>query len=166
MKISFHLQSEHLQSINPLLIQSCPVLQQLTQDPDAVFDTACPHMQMESDSNISCHTQTRIGIRTKGKTEFKAISSIMYLTGQQNYTNIHFSGGKVEKSNKTLKYYEDHFSPELFFRAHKHSLVNLSFLQDSNIEGRKGWLVMDDGTRIDLSQHGQKEFNRLNLIIA
>ena len=57
-------------------------------------------------------------------------SSIMYLEGDGNCTNIHFTDGTTFFDTRTLKVYEQILNENKFYRIHKKYIVNLSHLTD------------------------------------
>jgi two-component system LytT family response regulator len=56
--------------------------------------------------------------------------SILYLEGDGNCTNIHFTDGTSFFDTRTLKVYEDILNQNSFYRIHKKYVINLSHLTD------------------------------------
>ena len=63
--------------------------------------------------------------------------SILYLEGDGNCTNIHFSDGTVFLDTRTLKIYEEILNSSRFYRIHKKYIINLTHLAE---------LLQDDGS--------------------
>jgi two-component system LytT family response regulator len=63
--------------------------------------------------------------------------SILYLEGDGNCTNIHFSDGTVFLDTRTLKVYEEILNNSRFYRIHKKYIINLTHLVE---------LLQDDGS--------------------
>ncbi len=57
-------------------------------------------------------------------------SSILYLEGDGNCTNIHFSDNSTFFDTRTLKVYHQILDTRKFFRIHKKYLINLDYLTD------------------------------------
>lgn len=57
-------------------------------------------------------------------------NSILYLEGDGNCTNIHFTDGATFFDTRTLKVYNDILNKKKFFRIHKKYIINLTHLTD------------------------------------
>jgi two-component system LytT family response regulator len=57
-------------------------------------------------------------------------STISYLEGDGNCTNIHFVDGTTFFDTRTLKVYEQILNENKFYRIHKKFIINLSYLTD------------------------------------
>jgi len=57
-------------------------------------------------------------------------STILYLEGDGNCTNIHFTDNSTFFDTRTLKVYDQILDSRKFFRIHKKYLINLDFLSD------------------------------------
>ena len=57
-------------------------------------------------------------------------STIIYVEGEGNCTNIFFEDGTHFFDTRTLKIYEDILNPNTFFRIHKKYIINLNYLTD------------------------------------
>jgi len=86
------------------------------------------------------------------------ISNILYVKGDNNYSNIHLlNGNKTILSSKTLKYYDELLNDTIFFRAHKSTLLNLNLVENySKIEGNTATMV--NGDKIEVSERNKKKF--------
>ena len=57
-------------------------------------------------------------------------STILYLEGDGNCTNIHFVDGATFFDTRTLKVYEEILNENKFYRIHKKYIINLAHLTD------------------------------------
>ena len=83
------------------------------------------HYQNESNKITISHTK---GIKIVED------SSILYLEGDGNYTNIHFKDGDLFCDTRTLKIYGEILNSTTFFRIHKKYIINLTHLTDYLLE--------------------------------
>jgi len=88
------------------------------------------------------------------------IDSIIRISADRNYSDIHLANAKKITSSKTLKEYEQSLSGHHFFRVHNTHLVNLKFIT-KYIKGVGGILVMSDGANIEVSRDKKKELLEL-----
>jgi two-component system LytT family response regulator len=58
--------------------------------------------------------------------EIYDVSSIIFVSGQDNYSTFHFASQKSLVVAKTLKEYDELLTPNGFLRIHKSTLINLS----------------------------------------
>ncbi len=79
------------------------------------------------------------------------IDKIVLFEGNNNYTNVHCTDGKVILSTKTLKEFEQIIDGRLFFRVHKSYIINLSHLNE---------FVNHDGTYVVMSNKVQIPVSR------
>lgn len=57
-------------------------------------------------------------------------NAILYLEGDGNCTNIHFTNGEAFFDTRTLKIYDGILNKKKFFRIHKKYIINLTHLTD------------------------------------
>ena len=88
---------------------------------------------------------------------FIKMRDIIRCEAESNYTHIYLAGGKHILSSKTLKYYETMLKGFNFYRVHKRHIVNLNFMTKF-VKGDSGFLMMEDGTKIDVSRRRRREF--------
>jgi two-component system LytT family response regulator len=82
--------------------------------------------------------------------------NIVYLQGDINYTHIHLIQGNKITSSKTLKDFETLLSSKQFFRIHKASIINLSYVS-KYIKGEGGQVLMSEGSSLEVSRHKKVE---------
>lgn len=88
---------------------------------------------------------------------FLNIRDIIRCEAEDNYTHIHLRDGEKITASKTIKAYEDLLSGVNFYRVHKSHLINLNFMRKF-IKGDGGYLIMDDGKKIDVSRRRRPAF--------
>ena len=57
-------------------------------------------------------------------------NTILYLEGDGNCTNLHFTDGTTFFDTRTLKVYDEILNGKKFFRIHKKYIINLTHLTD------------------------------------
>jgi len=84
---------------------------------------------------------------------YKAIDTddILFLEGNNNYTNVHLSDGSILLSTRTMKELEAQLDPGLFYRAHKSYLINLFHFREYLTEDG-GYAVMSNKFRVPVSR--------------
>jgi two-component system LytT family response regulator len=88
---------------------------------------------------------------------FVKARDIIRLEAEDNYTHIHLAGGQRVTASKTIKLYETLLEPFNFYRVHKRHLINLNFMVKF-VKGDGGYLVMQDGSRVEVSRRRRPPF--------
>lgn len=88
---------------------------------------------------------------------FVNFGDIVRLEAEDNYTHIHLKGGERMTASKTIKSYEEMLSPYNFYRVHKRHVINLNFMRKF-VKGDGGYLIMDDGIKIEVSRRRRPAF--------
>lgn len=88
---------------------------------------------------------------------FVNIKDIVRFEAEDNYTHIFLSNGDRITASRTIKAYEDMLLPMNFYRVHKRHVINLNYMRKF-IKGDGGYLVMDDGKRIEVSRRRRPAF--------
>ncbi len=107
----------------------------------------------------------RIAVATSTGLEIILIDQIIYLEATGNYTYIHFAAEKPLLASKTLKEFEDMLPPELFFRIHNASLVNVTAIKKYN-KGDGGQVTLVNGTLLDVARRRKDELLQLLLTVS
>jgi two-component system LytT family response regulator len=102
-------------------------------------------------------TITKITVAEQFGFRMVNVSDIMYLQADSNYTIIHLSGLNKIVATRSLGDFEKILSDPAFFRIHKSTIINMSFLQAySSYEGN--FAELNDGTRLSISRRKLNEF--------
>ncbi|GEM_PF-34890 len=88
---------------------------------------------------------------------FVNIKEIIRLEAEDNYTHIFLQNGERITASKTIKSYEDMLAPFSFYRVHKRHVINLNFMRKF-VKGDGGYLIMDDGIKIEVSRRRRPIF--------
>ncbi len=88
---------------------------------------------------------------------FVNIRDIVRFEAEDNYTHIFLINGDRITASKTIKAYEDMLQLLNFYRVHKRHVINLNFMRKF-IKGDGGYLVMDDGKKIEVSRRRRPAF--------
>jgi two-component system LytT family response regulator len=88
---------------------------------------------------------------------FVSIKDIVRFEAEDNYTHIYLNSGDRITASKTIKSYEDMLNTVNFYRVHKRHVINLNFMRKF-VKGDGGYLVMDDGKKIEVSRRRRPAF--------
>lgn len=88
---------------------------------------------------------------------FINIADIMRFEADDNYTHIHLTNGNRITASKTIKSYEELLAPFNFYRVHKRHVINLNYMKKF-VKGDGGYLIMDDGMKIEVSRRRRPAF--------
>ncbi|MFK7933223.1 MAG: LytR/AlgR family response regulator transcription factor [Saprospiraceae bacterium] len=88
---------------------------------------------------------------------FVNFGDIVRLEAEDNYTHIHLKGGERMTASKTIKSYESMLAPYNFYRVHKRHVINLNYMRKF-VKGDGGYLIMDDGIKIEVSRRRRPAF--------
>jgi two-component system LytT family response regulator len=96
-------------------------------------------------------TASKIAIPTMEGLQMIPVDSIITCASSSNYTTLHLKGHQKITASRTLKEIEEMLEGLSFLRVHQSSLINLNEV-NKYIRGEGGYLVMSDGTSIDVSR--------------
>ncbi len=88
---------------------------------------------------------------------FVNIKDIVRFEAEDNYTHIFLQNGERITASRTIKAYEDMLISVSFYRVHKRHVINLNYMRKF-IKGDGGYLVMDDGKKIEVSRRRRPAF--------
>ncbi len=88
---------------------------------------------------------------------FLNLKDIARFEGEDNYTHIFLNNGDKITASKTIKQYESILLPVNFYRVHKKHVINLNFMKKF-VRGDGGYILMDDGKKIELSRRRRPIF--------
>ena len=99
----------------------------------------------------------RIGIAMADRILFVELNEILYCTASGAYTSVHLRDGQKLVASKSLGEFESQLEPSGFFRIHHSHLIQLKKIREFQ-KHDGGYVVMSDGTRLEVSQRKRKEF--------
>ncbi len=99
----------------------------------------------------------KVALPTMEGLDFEEVRNIVSLEAQSNYTEIRLINKKKILVCKTLKEMEEAIRSEAFVRIHRSHTINLNRLS-KYVKGKGGYVVMDDGTTINVSAGRKQEF--------
>ena len=102
----------------------------------------------------------RMGISTQDGIDFEEFDNIMYLQGENNYTSIYLNNKPKEIASKAIGEFEELLPKKIFCRIHKSYIININYIKKYQ-KGRGGFVIMQDGTSIEVSIRKKDEFLRL-----
>ncbi|MEL6669889.1 MAG: LytTR family DNA-binding domain-containing protein, partial [Bacteroidota bacterium] len=88
---------------------------------------------------------------------FVKIRDIVRFEAEDNYTHIYLKEGQRITASKTIKAYEDLLGPFNFYRVHKRHVINMNYMRKF-VKGDGGYLIMEDGMRIEVSRRRRPAF--------
>ena len=88
------------------------------------------------------------------------VDKIRYLEADGNYCILHLSGLEKIVSSKSLGEFEKILDPQIFFRIHKSTIINLNYLRGfSSYQG--SFAILDDSTKLTISRRRFTEFKEI-----
>jgi two-component system LytT family response regulator len=99
----------------------------------------------------------KIALPTLEGLQFVRLEDVIMCVGEGNYTTFVLSNKSKLLASKPLTFFEELLSDEQFYRVHKSYLVNLMYV-DKYVKGRGGYLVMQDGTKVEVSTRLKADF--------
>src|SRR6185295_11974869 len=93
----------------------------------------------------------KIALPTMEGLQMVPVSSIISCASDSNYTVLHLKNKQKITASRTLKEIEEMLEDYSFLRVHHSFLVNLNEI-DKYIKGDGGYLIMCDGSNIDVSR--------------
>ena len=100
---------------------------------------------------------TKMSISALDGIYFVNIKDINRFEAEDNYTHIFLAGGQKITASKTIKAYEELLAPFNFYRVHKRHVINLNYMKKF-VKGDGGYLIMDDGMKIEVSRRRRPAF--------
>jgi len=88
---------------------------------------------------------------------FTNLRNVIRFEAEDNYTHIHIKGGQRITASKTIKHYEELYTPFNFYRVHKRHMINLNYMEKF-VKGDGGYLIMEDGKKIEVSRRRRPAF--------
>lgn len=88
---------------------------------------------------------------------FIYIRDIMHCQSESNYTTLHLVNGEKMLVTRTLKEIEESINSSDFFRVHHSHVINLALVK-KYVRGSGGYVVMNDGTTINIARNRKEKF--------
>jgi len=88
-----------------------------------------------------------------------AIDSIVSCESDDNYTKLKLKNSKLLLVTRSLKEMEEVLEQHSFIRIHRSFLVNINEIE-KYMKGEGGYLVMSDGTSIDVARNKKEQLLR------
>jgi two-component system LytT family response regulator len=101
----------------------------------------------------------QIAVPSTDGLHFFKVTDIIRLEGQRGYTFIYLQGKKPFIASRTLLHFEEMLQQFGFIRTHKSHLVNPR--QISRISNDNGFIVLADGTQVEISRRKKDEVLKL-----
>lgn len=112
----------------------------------------------EQATNKADQAFRKIALPTMEGIYFEKVESIISLEAKGNYTNLRFITGKKLLVCKTLRDMENLLNGgNQFIRVHRSYTINLNLLR-KYIKGKGGYVVMEDGSNINVSTGKKQDF--------
>ena len=89
--------------------------------------------------------------------DFIDMRDILWCKSEGAYTIFHLCGKSTITSSRNLGSYEDFLRHNNFFRIHHGIIINMRWIR-SYVKGKGGYVVMTDGTELEISQRRKSEF--------
>jgi two-component system LytT family response regulator len=99
----------------------------------------------------------RLAIPSQEGLTFIALSEIIYLEAESNYTVIHIDDRSKIIVSKTLKDFEELLPPNIFLRIHHSYIINKNRIV-KYLKGEGGQVIMTNGSTLDVSRRKKEEF--------
>jgi two-component system, LytTR family, response regulator len=104
-------------------------------------------------------SQQKMAVPTITGLMFVAIRDIIRFEAKGNYTVIFLHNGDQVMATRNIKDYEDLLPDSIFCRIHNSHIINLQNIQKYN-KGRGGYVIMEDGSSIEVAIRRREEFLR------
>jgi two-component system LytT family response regulator len=104
-------------------------------------------------------TQQKMAVPTLTGLVFIPIKDIMRFEAKGSYTSIYLTNGEEIIATRNIKEYEDLLPDAIFCRVHNSHIINLHKIQKYH-KGRGGYIIMEDGSNIEVASRRREEFLR------
>ncbi len=104
--------------------------------------------------------EKRIMLSTYKEMRIININEILYCESSNNYTTFYLTDDSELVVSKSLNNYNHILSNYGFYRIHSSILVNMKYIK-SYVKGRGGYVIMENGTELDVSIRKKNRFLQL-----
>jgi len=112
---------------------------------------------MEKRRRKSAPVQKKVAIATVSGYEFLDVKDILWCCSKAGYTHFYCTDGVKIISSRNLGFYEELLYSHNFYRIHNSSIINLAYLKNY-IKSKTSYVVLTDGTRLEISQRRKGAF--------
>lgn len=102
-------------------------------------------------------SQHKMAVPTMTGLSFILLNDIMRLEAKNSCTVIYLGNGEQITTTRIIKEYEDLLPANIFYRVHNSHIINLNKVQNYH-KGRGGYIIMDDGTSIEVAFRRREDF--------
>lgn len=102
-------------------------------------------------------------VNRQDKTIFIDINNIIRMEACGSYTDIYLDDGSKINSTKKMNYYESILSRFPFYKLHRSHLIHLNKIREIVKTEGEGMVVLNDGSRLEISRAKKDEFLRMML---
>lgn len=88
---------------------------------------------------------------------FTNLGNVVRFEAEDNYTHIYLAEGQRITASRTIKHYEELYTPYNFYRVHKRHVINLNYMKRF-VKGESAHLIMNDGLKIEVSRRRRPAF--------
>ena len=113
-----------------------------------------------SSNNFQEISDNILVVNRQDKTIFIDITQILRMEAAGSYTDIYLEDGTKINSTKKMNYYETILSKHPFYKLHRSHFVNLNKIREIIKNEGDGMVVMQDGSKIEISRAKKDEFLR------
>jgi two-component system, LytTR family, response regulator len=113
---------------------------------------------LENMGNYSL-AQQKMAVPTVDGLIFINLREVVRLEAKSSYTQIKLENGEAVMATRTIKDYEDILPETLFCRIHNSHIINLQKIEKYH-KGRGGYVVLEDGSEIEVASRRRQEFLR------
>lgn len=99
----------------------------------------------------------KVSIPTFSGYEFVELTDIIWCRSDGSYTTFYLSNHSHIISSRRIGHYESMLFSNNFCRIHNSIIINMQFIK-SYVKGKGGYVVMSDGTELEISQRRKSDF--------
>lgn len=114
------------------------------------------NLDYPSYSNLLDKQKEKIIINTSESMRFVSINNIVWIEALNNYSNFHMKDETTLLASKTLKHFESQLINFGFIRAHRSSLVNLTYIESLSYEDG-GQILLKTSETLDVTREKRAE---------
>jgi len=106
--------------------------------------------------------QQKMAVPTMNGLSFIYLSNVRRLEARGSCTTIFLDSGESIVTTRSIKEYEDLLPATIFYRVHNSHIINVNKVRKYQ-KGRGGYLLMEDGTPIEVAQRRREDFLQILL---